>query len=84
MKKIEVPLYKKTDRRGRPAMYDLSGLLNPKENCAILINVGIENYGSIRSTVSRWRKLYGITGQLIYDYHPAKDGSPKKWVIWKK
>jgi len=85
VKKIEVPLYKKIDKRGRPVKYDFSAFANPKTQFIVLNGFGIEYYNSIRSTLCRWKKMSGNAKQMFtYDYHPFRDGVEKHWVIWRK
>jgi hypothetical protein len=85
VKKIEVPLYVKSDKRGRPIKYDFSAFAHPNTQFVVLKGFGIEHYNSIRSTLCRWKKLSGVSEQMFtYDYHPAKNGVEKHWVIWRK
>jgi len=85
VKKIEVPLYTKSDKRGRPIKYDFSAFANPKTQFVIIKVYGIECYDSIRSTLCRWKRLSGRRNEVFtYDYHKAKDGVEKHWVIWRK
>lgn len=85
MKKIEVPLYAKSDRRGRPVKYDFTPFAHPKTQFIVLKGFGIECYSSIRSTLCRWKRLTKNKDQMFtYDYHPYKDGVEKHWVIWRK
>jgi hypothetical protein len=85
VKKIEVPLYAKSDRRGRPVKYDFTPFAHPKTQFIVLKGYGIECYSSIRSTLCRWKRLTKNKDQMFtYDYHPYKDGVEKHWVIWRK
>lgn len=83
MKKIEVPLYKKLDKRGRPVKYDFSEFLNPKTKF-IMLAYQAEHYNSIRSTLTRWKKIFGIKGRFRFDFHFKSSSQPSHWIIWKK
>ncbi len=84
MKKKEVPLYQKLDKRGRPVKYNYTGFLNHKTKYVVLENFGIENYSSIRSTFTRWKNINGITGAFRFDYYRESVSGPKRWVIWRR
>jgi hypothetical protein len=84
VKKIEVPLYAKSDRRGRPIKYNYDGFLNPKTTFIVIEGKGIEYYNSIRSTLSRWKKLHKMDGKFQFDYHKRSEKAPQHWVVWRK
>jgi hypothetical protein len=83
VRKREVPLYKKLDKRGRPVKYDYTAFLNPNTTF-IVLEYGIEHYNSIRSTLTRWKKISGVAGRFQFDYHKFAEGRPKHWVIWRR
>lgn len=83
MKKTEVPLYPKTDDRGRPVAYDFSNFRNEKVTCVVLMGVGREQYSSVRTTFARWRKQNGVEGRFTYEFHAEKGDTPRHLVIWR-
>lgn len=84
MKKVEVPLYEKQDKRGRPLKYNYAGFLNPSTTFVVIEGFGIEHYNSIRSTFTRWKRLNGVNGSYRFDFYRESAIGPKRWVIWRK
>ena len=83
MKKREVPLFKKISKRGRSVKYDYSPFFNTSTRCVVLENFDESNYASIRSTLTRWKKINNIEGKFEYDFSPENEEQPKRVVIWR-
>ena len=83
MKKVEVPLYKQIIKKGRPVKYNYDEFLNSKTEFVVLYNCDESNYSSIRSTLTRWKKMNNHDGKFEYDFHPPKSKSPKCVVVWR-
>jgi hypothetical protein len=83
MKKEEAPLYIRKEKKGRRIKYDYSDFLNPKVSCVVLRGQGVENYNSIRSTLSRWKKLNDVHGRFQFDFHQGEEYSKRCCVVWR-
>jgi hypothetical protein len=81
--KKEVPLFKKISKRGRSVKYDYSSFLNTSTRYVVLENFDESNYASIRSTLTRWKKINNIEGKFEYDFYPENEEQPKRVVIWR-
>ena len=79
MKKIEVPLYVEKMKKGRPVRYDYSEFLKPATKYIILQGCDEKNYSSIRSTLTRWKKINNVTGKFEYDF--LLNGSVVVWRV---
>jgi hypothetical protein len=78
-----VPLFKKSAKRGRLVKYDYSSFLNTSTRYVVLENFDESNYASIRSTLTRWKKINNIEGKFEYDFYPENEEQPKRVVIWR-
>lgn len=83
MKKKEVPLFKKLKKRGRLVKYDYSPFLIVSTQYIVFENLDESNYSSIRSTLTRWKKMNNIKGKFQYDFFPQSKDQPKRVVIWR-
>lgn len=67
-KKIEVPLFEKKGRKGRPIKYDFSSFRKQSTSYLLLQGIGQKEYDSLRSTFARWRRIQNIQGRFRYDF----------------
>ncbi len=81
--KVDIALFKKHYRRGRPIKYDFSDFKKPNVKYVIFPNLSIKHYDSLRSTFCRWRKIENIGGRYEYDFLDATDKDPCAIVIWR-
>jgi hypothetical protein len=66
--KVEVPLFKKDAKRGRPIKYDFSPFKRQSVKHIVFQGVSAELYSSLRSTFARWRRIEGVEGRFRYDF----------------
>ena len=83
MRKKEVPLFRETSKRGRSVKYDYSPFLNASTRYVVLENFDEGNYDSIRSTLTRWKKINNIKSKFEYDFFPENEEHPKRVIIWR-
>jgi hypothetical protein len=83
MKKIEIPLYDDKKKKGRPVRWDYSPFLKMGTQYVVLKNADESNYSSIRSTLTRWKKINNVYGKFEYDFNPEKEGFPKCVIVWR-
>jgi hypothetical protein len=83
VKKKEVPLFKNLSKRGRKVKYDYSPFLNPSTRYLVLENFDESKYDSIRSTLTRWKKMNNIESKFEYDFFPENEEQPKRVAIWR-
>jgi len=83
MKKEEVPLYTRKEKKGRRVKYDYADFLNPRVSCVVLRGQGVENYNSIRSTLTRWKRLNNVQGRFQFDFHQGDDYATRCCVVWR-
>lgn len=83
MKKEEVPLYEKKTKLGRKTKYDYTPFLNPRVACVVIKGYGIQNYNSLRATLTRWKRLNGVNGAFRFEFHMGNEEVLHCWVIWR-
>jgi hypothetical protein len=76
-------LFKKISKRGRSVKYDYSPFLNSSTQFIMLENFDERNYDSIRSTLTRWKKINNIQSKFQYDFFPENEEQPKRVAIWR-
>jgi hypothetical protein len=83
VKRREVPLFKKASKRGRSIKYDYSPFLSVSAKYVVLENCDESNYDSIRSTLTRWKKMNNIESKFEYDFFPENEEQPRRVAIWR-
>ena len=83
MKRKEVPLFKKAVKRGRSIKYDYSPFLSASAKYVVFENCDESNYSSIRSTLTRWKRINNVKSKFEYDFFPENEEHPKRVAIWR-
>jgi len=76
-------LFKKASKRGRSIKYDYSPFLSVSAKYVVLENCDESNYDSIRSTLTRWKKMNNIESKFEYDFFPENEEQPRRVAIWR-
>jgi hypothetical protein len=83
MKKIEVPLFPATPRRGRPIKYDFTPFLRRTVEFVVFAGVPWSDYESFKNAFYTWRKENNVKGRYEYDYREPFEDTPSCITIWR-